>query len=281
MSEQNILLEDLLRLRETEQGRIKIKFNVYNGCTDPIEEWLNNKDKVNKQWLFWHNKSHYFRKGDIAICMVRTLFDKDVWLLTTIQKVTKVLDIQEEGIGYEGEELTLFSKYFGRVLVRFHKKRATGYDYANIMEDLVVQEVLPIVFEDDAFPGYDKVFIGFRKLNRIVDASQGKTDWINALENQKAVYLITDTATGKLYVGSATGQNGMLLQRWRDYAATGHGGNKYLTAIVNEKGIGYIRDNFHYSILENYNSRVDDEFILKREQWWMKVLDSKAHGYNN
>lgn len=54
-----------------------------------------------------------------------------------------------------------------------------------------------------------------------------------------------------------------------------------MTAIVYEKGIDYIHGAFHYSTLENYNSRVDDEFIPKREQWRMETLDSKAHRYNN
>ena len=72
----------------------------------------------------------------------------------------------------------------------------------------------------------------------------GKSDWKAALENQKAVYLLTDTKTGKLYVGSATSENGMLLQRWKNYVANGHGGNKELRELVDEKGFDYIKDNF-------------------------------------
>ena len=53
-------------------------------------------------------------------------------------------------------------------------------------------------------------------------------DWIGALENQKAVYLIADLKLGKFYVGSATSNSGMLLQRWSNYVTNGHGGNKEL-----------------------------------------------------
>ena len=147
--------------------------------------------------------------------------------------------------------------------------------------ELVVNEVLPTDFEDDGFPGYDNICIDFPKLRRILDVSQGKEDWISALEHQKAVYLITDKTTGKLYVGSATGENGMLLQRWRNYASDGHGGNKELKALVQEKGIGYVEANFQYSLLENYNARIDDNYILTRESWWKKILDSREHGYNS
>lgn len=101
-----------------------------------------------------------------------------------------------------------------------------------------------------------------------------------ALQNQKAVYLITDRSNGKLYVGSATSDSGMLLQRWANYIDSGHGGNKELIELVNKEGIDYIKRNFQYSILENYNARVDDSVILERESWWKETLQSRKFGYN-
>lgn len=80
------------------------------------------------------------------------------------------------------------------------------------------------------------------------------------MENQKAVYLIVDIKTGKKYVGSAYGDN-MLLGRWRNYIANGHGGNKLLKSLDFE----YIKENFKYSILEIFKSSVDDEIITNRE----------------
>jgi hypothetical protein len=44
------------------------------------------------------------------------------------------------------------------------------------------------------------------------------------LQNQKGVYLITDISNGKMYVGSAYGEN-MILGRWESYVKTYHGGN--------------------------------------------------------
>ncbi|MBR2895186.1 MAG: GIY-YIG nuclease family protein, partial [Oscillospiraceae bacterium] len=107
-----------------------------------------------------------------------------------------------------------------------------------------------------------------------------KQSWIAALENQKAVYLITDKNTGKLYVGSALSDNGMLLQRWQNYIANGHGGNVELRALVNEKGFEYVKQYFQYSILENYNAKIDDSVVRKRESWWKETLQSKPFGYN-
>ena len=116
------------------------------------------------------------------------------------------------------------------------------------------------------------------KVNNII--TKQKTGWIPALQNQKAVYLINDTNTGKLYVGSATSQYGMLLQRWSDYIANGHGGNKGLKDVVNSKGFDYVKKYFQYSILENYNAKMDDNYILKREKWWKDTLKSREFGMN-
>ena len=72
----------------------------------------------------------------------------------------------------------------------------------------------------------------------------------------------------------------MLFQRWSNYINNGHGGNKLLIEIIEKEGFDYIKQNFQYSILENYNSRVDKDKILKREVWWKKALGSKAFGLN-
>ncbi len=271
-----ITLQDLLQLTEEERGRAKVKFNIWNGYENPIDLFKADPDVVNDQWLFWNKKRKYFKVGQIAICLVR--IEGDHWLLTTVKTITKDLDVSD-GISYEGEEFVRARKYFGRVIVRYHKDHQ-GQDrmYDSIRDRLEVAQVLPDVFDDDDFPGYDNVCLSFDKLKRIITA--GKSDWKAALGNQKAVYLITDTATGRLYVGSATGKSGMLLQRWSDYAASGHGGNVELVSLVNEKGMEYVRKNFQYAIIENYNARIDDNFVLERERFWKRVLRSREFGYN-
>lgn len=150
--------------------------------------------------------------------------------------------------------------------------------YDAIADELEVVQVLPDTFDDDGFPGYDNVCLSYAELKRVIDS--GKSDWKAALENQKAVYVLTDTKTGKLYVGSATSGNGMLLQRWKSYVANGHGGNKKLRELVEAEGFDYIRDNFQYSIIENFNARVDDVRILQRESYWKRVLRTREFGYN-
>lgn len=35
-----------------------------------------------------------------------------------------------------------------------------------------------------------------------------------------------------------------------------------------------------YSILENFNAKMDDNYILKREKWWKDTLKSREFGMN-
>ena len=44
--------------------------------------------------------------------------------------------------------------------------------------------------------------------------------WENALKNVKGIYAITDISNGKIYIGSAIGENG-IWQRWCSYAKEG------------------------------------------------------------
>lgn len=272
-----ILLEDLLHILEKETtSPIKIKFNQHNGFSDPMDLYKANPDEINNQWLFWRNKMRYFDVGDIAVCFLK--LSNETWLLTTIKKVTKELNVLNN-INYEGKELKEYEQFFGRVIVKYHKSHQTQLrHYKSIKDKLIVIQILPTLFDGEDFPGYDKVRLSYSQLKTIID--RNKRDWIAALENQKAVYLITDTHTGKLYVGSATSERGMLLQRWKNYVSNGHGGNIGLIELVKKEGFDYVKKYFQYSILENYNAKVDDDIILSRESWWKEIFKSREFGYN-
>ena len=273
----SIKLDDLLRIPDSESSNAKVRFNQHDGYDDPLDLYLRNPEIVNSQWLFWRNKQRFFNVGQIAICLMK--LSNDEWLLTTIKRVTQELDVTN-GINYVGEELEEYKQYFGRVIIKYHRvSQSQGMFYNTVRDDLEVLKILPSVFDGDEFPGYDRVRLSYTQLKSIIERK--KKSWIAALENQKAVYLITDKSNGKLYVGSATSDNGMLLSRWSSYAENGHGGNVELKKLVNEEGFDYIKKNFQYSILENYNARIDDKVILERESWWKETLQSRVFGYND
>ena len=72
----------------------------------------------------------------------------------------------------------------------------------------------------------------------------------------------------------------MLLQRWSNYVANGHGGNKELVELVEREGFDFVKKHFQYAILENYNAKVEDRIILIRESWWKETLQTRVWGYN-
>lgn len=157
------------------------------------------------------------------------------------------------------------------MIVQFHKNNAYVTLNGNRIDEFTVKEILPYSLENDLFPGYDKVNISLGELKHVIE----KDTWKTALQNQKGVYLLTDTSNGKKYVGSAYGDN-MILGRWLDYLRTGHGGNVGLKPLTFE----YIQQNFRCSILDIYKSTTDDQIIIDREKWWKDVLQSGKFGYN-
>ena len=271
-----IKLNDLLNLSNEELKTVKVRFNQSNGIENPMDLYLKNPEIVNNQWFLWRTKSKLFKVGEIAICLLK--LSSDTWLLTTIKKITEDLDVCDS-INYKAEELEKYKKFYGRVILKYHKTVQTQVMYLGTVKDeLEVLEILPTIFDGDEFAGYDKVSLSYSQLEAIIKLK--KQTWIGALENQKAVYLQTDKVTGKLYVGSATSDQGMLLSRWKNYIENGHGGYVGLKELVKEKGFDYIKKNFQYTIIENFNAKVDDHYVLERESYWKEVLRSREFGYN-
>ena len=92
---------------------------------------------------------------------------------------------------------------------------------------------------------------------------------------------MSDTSTYRS-VRHNTEPNGPIFSRWSNYIENGHGGNKLLKEIVENENLGFhfIKENFQYSILENYNARTDKRIILTRESWWKTTLGTRAFGLN-
>ena len=104
----------------------------------------------------------------------------------------------------------------------------------------------------------------------------------SALENVHGVYLITDTSTGKRYVGSAYGDQGIWL-RWVKYTASGHGEVAELQKLV-KPDLDYPRKHFRFALLEYRAASTPNDVILKRETFWKEALltrDKYKYGLNS
>jgi hypothetical protein len=139
-------------------------------------------------------------------------------------------------------------------------------------------EVLAEQFAGRAFPGYDDIDLSFDEIEILV--RNDRMDWQASLESIKGVYLITDFMTNKRYVGSAYGESG-IWSRWCSYVATGHGGNVELKVLLATEGLDYCRAHFRFALLEHRSFRSPDELILKREEFWKRLLLTRGGaGFN-
>ena len=236
------------------------------GEVDLVKESTKTHDPNNKRFV----------NGELAFCFIP--YDTEDWLLVN---AFKVLDDSKKLIGVDEEAMSEYKQYFGRLIITWKDRNTRNVRMKSLenIEKLTVKTILEEPYNEMAeeFPGYENVNLSWSELNRVLKLKTWKT----ALKNQKGVYLITDTATNKRYVGSAYGEN-MILGRWSNYADNGHGGNLELKKLVAEKGLDYVKDNFRYSILDIYKSTVDDETIIGRESWWKEILLTRnpSFGYN-
>ncbi|TXE06665.1 GIY-YIG nuclease family protein [Algoriphagus aquimarinus] len=266
-----INLNEILQIKDL--SNVKIRFNLmFRDNWNPIEDFKNDNLEVMFEGHYhnYPNKRSY-KEGQMTIAFVKIHPKENYWLLFHIGKVTKDLNIFN-GIGYEYEPLKEYEKYFGRLIIRFkNKSQMMIRNAASVIDECEVSQLLPDTFDNDLFPGYDKVNVSWKELKRVIE----KDTWKTALENQKGVYLLTDISNGKQYVGSAYGES-MILGRWRSYIRNGHGGNIGLIPIT----FIHIQENFRFSILDIYKSTTDDLIIIARENWWKQILQSRRFGYN-
>lgn len=112
-----------------------------------------------------------------------------------------------------------------------------------------------------AMPPWQELVLSWRQLSLIPEA------WRHALAQWRGIYFIFDSASGRGYVGSASGKDN-LLGRWLNYAASGHGGNRLLRDCDPEA--------FEFSILQRTSPDMDASEIAALENTWKARLHSRA-----
>ena len=186
--------------------------------------------------------------------------------------------------GYKLTPTGLYQEYEKRLIIKLSKP--IGRDIYNRLYtsiDVLEPEVYELAPRTKLghFPGYNNVSLKHEDLVRIIKNEEAQ--WKQALSNVKGIYAITDINTGKLYIGSASGNTEGIWQRWSSYADISNltGGNKTFVDIKGSFGADYITKYFKYSIIEIFDSKTKREDVIQREQYWMKVLETKRFGMNN
>ena len=110
-------------------------------------------------------------------------------------------------------------------------------------------------------PDWNELDLGWHEINLL------PRPWRLALSHWRGIYYIFDTSDGKGYVGSAYGAEN-LLGRWRNYAASGHGGNTLLRRREPKT--------LRFSILQRVSPDMDATDVIRLEATWKDRLHTRA-----
>ena len=269
-----MLLFDLLRINvpNITENDCKIHLAVWNGVDNPVDVYLSGDFE---EWQSWQSKKNFERKYIISLLQLPGI---DKWLFagSFVSEGHEYIEAKKY-YQYKTSEIVELHPLAGRLVVTFKRSGRQSYLNAeNWAANISVSELKPEKMIIEEFSGYNKIKLSKNKLELVV--SQCIASWKGALSNVSGVYLIADTQTGKLYVGSATGDGG-IWQRWSEYAENGHGGNEELIALLKEKGQKYSHY-FQYSVLEIADTHSSVNDVLERESYWKNILCSRQHGYN-
>jgi hypothetical protein len=155
--------------------------------------------------------------------------------------------------------------------------RSTRSWVQKIENDKPVLEILAPGRKLPPFDDYLEFSLSFAQLQDLFAHEDAHREWRARLSAVGGVYLILAETTGDLYVGSASGDEG-IWGRWRQYAKTAHGGNVLLKALIGSQA--EYPQRFRFSILQIVPKTMAREEIISREAVYKNKLGSRATGLN-
>lgn len=251
----------------------KVHLATPNQGEDPFDELLAGRFE---RWQKWQTQRNFER--DLVLSLIK-LPKRNRWLFAGIYRSGKPeFHEARRSYHYPLEELQEFAELKARLVVRFIRPGRQSYLLMEKWEqEIEVSEWKAEKVSIAEFPGFKSVDLSKQELEIIV--RDGTSSWRTALSSVAGVYLISDIRSGKLYVGSATGEGG-IWQRWSQYANSGHAGNIELIELMKVGGVDSM-SGFRFSILEIADPHESPQGMLKRESHWKRVLMTRVHGFNS
>ena len=181
--------------------------------------------------------------------------------------------LRDDGIWHELDHDARFDTFANRLIIEWPE---TGRHHQWLVENGIEKRKIPVreiraIGTNRPFPGFDNVILGYGELKGLIESDAG--GWRESLSSTRGVYLITEMESGDLYVGSATGADG-LWGRWSSYAPSGHGGNKVMIDRVAE--IDLFADHLQFSVLETLGSLATRADGIAAEVRWKRKLGKRA-----
>lgn len=165
-------------------------------------------------------------------------------------------------------DLTLtdfYASWKGKLIIDWPPPERSWWRRAH-RNEMPIHAILEDSALDAAMKKWDEINFTWNQLNILPKR------WQAILSEWRGIYFIFDKSDGKGYVGSAYGADN-LLGRWRNYAASGHGGNRRLKQRDPE--------HFNFTILELVSPNMNADDVIRLEGSWKERLHTRQpHGLN-
>lgn len=175
---------------------------------------------------------------------------------------------------YELERQTGFEALEHRAVIEWGRAALVWHQHTT---NKPVIQMLPKGHMLRLFTDYLDFTLTYEELHYLFSHQEANQEWRARLSAVAGVYLILATTTGRQYVGSAYGTEG-LWGRWAAYAADGHGGNLLLRELVTTDDAYPAA--FTYSVLQIIPKTTAPAETLEWERLYKKKLGSMATGLN-
>ena len=188
---------------EISPKRCKIHLAVWTGYENPLDRYFAGGFD---EWQTWQRRQNCEREFVLSLIQ---LPEHNKWLFVGIfDSQSKEWHEDEKYYVYRLIRRAATNELEGRLIVHYERKSRQTYRNAETLVDaLTISEYLAQKKTIGKFPGYSCAMLTKQHLDIVV--KQEIESWKVALENVAGVYVIADQNTGKLYVGSATGDEGI------------------------------------------------------------------------
>ncbi len=268
-----ITIQELLYNRNLDRNsKIKLvrhkdeRQDLYNLYRYKNSEFLNYQKSQSKD---------VFKNVDFIVSFIgekKGLLSRFIGVFRVVNKTI----VSENQFEYELQEILGFEDLIERVIINWGVPASARSWHQWIKNEKEVVEIQAGLHYKQ-FTDYFDFILDFKELQEII--TNQYSDWNKMLSVTKGIYLISDTKSGKLYVGSAYGENG-IWERWKTYVKTkGHGNNKSLKELI-KKDENYAM-NFQFSILMLLPKTITPDEAIKKENLFKKKLGTNSFGLNN
>lgn len=263
---------DFMSLKTDIFKKYKVKLVRHKDSRKEYRELIKDRDELLKYQM---SQSKDVFKGCDYICSFFGL-DGSKSLFIGMFKVNGVEQLKTKKFLYDLEEVDGFNDLKDRLVIDWGKATISWHQWADSDKDKEVVELMPEGFLGE-FPGTLDFILSHSELKKLNSNLDANKKWFHHLSSINGIYLILDKKTGKQYIGSAYGKNG-IWQRWSEYAKTGHGGNELLKKLCGSEE--YYYRNFHFSVLQTLPSNLTTSEVVSFENLYKEKLGSRAFGLN-